>query len=107
MFLTTRETQILIRARTKADLGAKEARKERMGKLPFGFTVGEDRVHLMPCLHEQVILQRIHTLRQNGHSLRKIADALNHEGRFNRQGKPWNHVSLHTLCKDIDQRLAA
>jgi len=97
----------LIRARTKAALGAKKARNERMGKLPFGFMVADDGVHLMPCPHEQVILQRIHTLRQEGYSLRKVADALNHEGRLNRQGLPWNHVSLHTLCKDIDQRLAA
>lgn len=96
----------LIRARTKAALGAKKARNERMGKLPFGFTT-DDGVHLVPCNEEQSILQRINTLRQEGYSLRKVADALNHEGRLNRQGKPWNHVSLHTLCKDIDQRLAA
>jgi DNA invertase Pin-like site-specific DNA recombinase len=97
----------LIRARTKSALGAKKARNERMGKLPFGFTTADDGVHLMPCDEEQSILQRINTLRQDGYSLRKVADALNSEGRFNRQGLPWNHVSLHTLCKDIDRRLAA
>jgi DNA invertase Pin-like site-specific DNA recombinase len=96
----------LIRARTKAALQAKRARNERMGKLPFGFTT-DDGVHLVPCAEEQSILHRINTLRQEGYSLRKVADALNSEGRFNRQGLPWNHVSLHTLCKDLDWRLAA
>lgn len=97
----------IIRARTKAALGAKKARGERMGKLPWGFTVANDGVHLVPCPLEQSILQRINTLRQAGYSLRKVAAALNSEGRFNRQGLPWNHVSLHTICKDLDQRLAA
>lgn len=96
----------IIRARTKAALGAKKSRGERMGKLPFGFTT-DDGVHLSSCPNEQSILQRINTLRQEGYSLRKVADALNSEGRFNRQGLAWNHVSLHTLCKDIDRRLAA
>ncbi len=77
-----------------------------MGKLPFGFTTN-DGVHLVPCPDEQSILQRINELRQAGYSLRKVADALTNEGRFNRQGLAWNHVSLHTLCKDLDRRLAA
>jgi DNA invertase Pin-like site-specific DNA recombinase len=97
----------LIRARTRAALQAKKARNERVGKLPFGFQLSADGVHLEPCPDEQSILERINELRQAGYSLRKVADALNNESRFNRQGKPWNHVSLLTLCRDIDQRLAA
>lgn len=97
----------IIRARTKAALGAKKARNERVGKLPFGFQLADDGIHLEPCPEEQSILERINELRQAGYSLRKVADALNNETRFNRQGLPWNHVSLHTLCKDIDRRLAA
>ena len=99
------EVQI-IRARTKAALAAKRARNERMGKLPFGFTT-HDGVHLAPCPEEQSILQRIATLRAEGYSLRAIAIALNDERQFNRQGQPWNHVSIHTICKDLDRRLAA
>ncbi len=96
----------LIRARTKSALGAKKSRGERMGKLPFGFTTS-DGVHLTPCPQEQAILQRVASLRGEGYSLRAIAAALNNEGRFNRTGDQWNHVSIHTICKDLDQRLAA
>lgn len=97
----------LIRARTKAALGAKKARNERMGKLPYGFTTDSDGVHLIPCPGEQSILKRIASLKDGGHSLRAIAKALNEDGLFNRQGNPWNNVSILTLTKDLDKRLAA
>lgn len=97
----------LIRARTKAALGAKKARGERMGKLPFGFTVDVSGIYVVPCEAEQLILRKIAELKQAGYSLQKIADALNHQALFNRQGNPWNPVLLHTICKDLDQRLAA
>jgi DNA invertase Pin-like site-specific DNA recombinase len=97
----------IIRARTKAALGAKKARGERMGKLPYGFTVADDGVHLIPCPGEQLILRRIADLRDSGFSLRAIAKALNEDGLFNRQGNPWNNVSILTLTKDLNERLAA
>ena len=96
----------VIRARTKAALAAKKVRGERMGKLPYGFTVADDGVHLVPCASEQQILQRLVSLRGQGHSLRKMADTLNRESRFNRYGRPWNNVLLHRLCKDLEQRVA-
>ena len=97
----------LIRARTKAALQAKKARGERMGKLPYGFTVAEDGVHVVPCPHEQTVLQRIAVFRREGYSLRKVAATLNANGHFNRQGHPWNQVLLHSICQDGDQRWMA
>jgi len=97
----------LIRARTKAALQAKKARGERMGKLPYGFTVAEDGVHRVSCPHEQTVLQRIAVFRQEGYSLRKVAATLNANGHFNRQGHPWNQVLLHSICQDWDQRWMA
>ena len=94
----------LIRARTKAALGAKKARGERMGKLPFGFTT-QDGIHLAPCPREQQILQRFAALRHAGYSLRAIARVLNDEGLLNRQGNRWNHVLLHGIGKNLEQRL--
>ena len=97
----------IIRARTKAALGSKKARGERMGKLPFGFTVDVDGIHVVPCESEQFILRVIAKLRQSGYSYQKIADALNEQELFNRQGNLWNPVLLHTICKNISHRLAA
>ena len=97
----------VIRARTKSALGAKKARGERMGKILFGFMVDSDGVHVVPCEHEQSILRIIADFRNDGYSLQRIANALNNKSMFNRQGNPWNPVLLHTICKDLDQRLAA
>lgn len=92
---------------TKKALGAKKERGERMGKLPYGFQVDVDGVHVVPCELEQIALRKIAELRSAGYSLQRIANALNNQSMFNRQGNPWNPVLLHTICKDIDQRLAA
>ena len=97
----------VIRARTKAALGAKKARGERMGKIPFGFEVDDDGVHIVPCEKEQVVLRKIVELRNDKYSLQRIANALNNQSMFNRQGNPWNPVLLHTICKDIETRIAA
>ena len=96
----------LIRARTKAALQAKKARGERMGKLPYGFTVAEDGVQVIPCPHEQTVLQRMARLRQEGYSLRQVAGLLNAASRFNRHGRRWNHVLLHAICQNLEKRLA-
>ncbi len=97
----------LIRARTKAALYAKKVRGERMGKLPYGFTVADDGVQVVPCSGEQMILQRISILRGQGYSLRQVAALLNAASRFNRHGRRWNQVLLHTICQNLNQRLMA
>ncbi len=97
----------LIRARTKAALQAKKARGERMGKLPYGFTVADDGVQVVPCPGEQTVLQRIAGLRGQGYSLRQVAALLNAAHRFNRHGRRWNQVLLHAICQDLNQRLTA
>lgn len=97
----------VIRARTKAALGAKKARGERMGKIPFGFQADDDGIHIIPCAIEQSALRKIGELKNAGYSLQRIANALNSQGVFNRQGNPWNPVLLHSICKDLSQRLAA
>lgn len=78
-----------------------------MGKIPFGFMVDVDGVHIVPCELEQSILRKISELKNDGYSLQRIANALNNQSMFNRQGNPWNPVLLHTICKDLDQRIAA
>ena len=95
----------LIRARTKAALQAKKARNERMGKLPYGYRVASDNIHLKPNPKEQAILRRIAELRKAGLYQREIAQRLNQEQLFNRRGQPWNQPMIHLLLKRLDMRL--
>jgi DNA invertase Pin-like site-specific DNA recombinase len=79
----------LIRARTRAALEAKRARGERVGSIPFGFTLAADGVHLVLDRHEQAIILRARSLRGRGLSFRAVAARLATEGRTNRKGRPF------------------
>ena len=78
-----------------------------MGKLPYGFTVADDGVQVVSCAAEQTVLQRSALLRGQGYSLRQVAALLNAASRCNRHGRRWNHVLLHAICQDLNQRLTA
>src|SRR6516165_6562393 len=54
--------RLVIRARTKAALGAKKKRGERVGGIPYGFELGADGVHLVPSAAEQEVLGLIREL---------------------------------------------
>lgn len=90
---------------TKKALSAKKARGERMGKLSYGFKLSDDGVHVVPCELEQSILRKVCEVKNDGYSLQRIANTLNDQSMFNRQGNPWNPALLHTICKDLDQRI--
>jgi hypothetical protein len=57
------------RARTKAALAAKKARGERVGSVPFGYTLTEGG-KLAPEPVEQVVAGKVRELRASGLSLR-------------------------------------
>jgi len=90
---------------TKGALSKKRDRGERLGKLPYGFQVDDDGIHVVPCDTEQEGIRQIAQFRAAGYSLQKTANALNNQSLFNRQGNPWNPVLLHAICKNIDQRI--
>lgn len=92
--------RLVIKARTKAALGAKKARGERVGHIPFGMRLAADGVHLEDDATEQATIRKVEELRKAGLSLRQIADYLNNNGLFKRGGAPWNHVNLHGLCRN-------
>jgi DNA invertase Pin-like site-specific DNA recombinase len=76
----------LIRARTKAALGAKRARGERVGTLPFGFQLSADGRTLEPNPLEQQTLALIRELRASKYTLERIAAELNQRGYVTRRG---------------------
>jgi DNA invertase Pin-like site-specific DNA recombinase len=79
----------LIRARTSAALAAKRARGERVGSIPFGFTVAYDGLHLVVAGDEQATVERARELRGRRLSLRATAVRLAAEGHLSRKGRPF------------------
>ncbi len=78
----------LIRARTKAALGAKRARGEKTGgDAPYGFAAVDGR--LVALESEQAVIARARELSAEGRSLRAVASALAAEGHTSRTGRPF------------------
>jgi len=77
----------MIRARTRAALAAKRARRELVGAVPYGFALRGDGVHLMAARQEQATIARARDLRARGLSLRAVAAKLASEGRVSRRGR--------------------
>jgi DNA invertase Pin-like site-specific DNA recombinase len=83
----------LIRARTRAALGVKRGRGERVGQVPFGFRLGADGVHLEAHDEEQRAVVRVRTLRAEGLSLDGVAARLNAEG-VPARGERWYGMTV-------------
>ncbi len=79
----------VIRARTRAALGVKKARGERVGEVAYGFRVAVDGVRLEHDEAEQGVLAVVRELRAAGLSQRAIASALTERGLLSRSGKPF------------------
>src|SRR6202171_3051430 len=65
--------------RTRDALSHKRRNGERVGNLPYGYRLAEDRLHLQADAAEQAVMARIGQLRP-GHTLRQIAARLNELG---------------------------
>ncbi len=87
----------LIAARTKAALAAKSALGERVGKVPYGYRLGGDGVHLVEEPAEQAVIARARELNAPNMSCQAIADQLADEGLLNRAGKPFARQAIHLL----------
>lgn len=88
----------LIRARTKAALGMKKLRGQRVGSVPFGYLVGTDGATLHPEAGEQAVIERVRVLRAEGLPIRAIVETLNAEGRPAR-GARWHVTSVARLLR--------
>lgn len=88
----------LIAERTVMALAHKKAKGQRVGHIPFGSRLAADGVHLEQDEKEQWILREIRVMRDQGRSLRKIADELN-ERRVCNRGNRWNHVAVKRVAK--------
>jgi site-specific DNA recombinase len=76
----------------------KRRKGERISRrIPYGFTLADDGVKLVPDATEQATLRTIRDLRAAGATLRAIVDHLNHHLVPTKGGKPWNVSTVHTL----------
>lgn len=84
--------------RIKAALAAKKARGERVGSIPFGYELGDNR-KLRPNPKEVPTVEKMIEYRKQGMSLRKIASQINEDGLRNRKGSLWTSDSLSNALK--------
>lgn len=108
----------LLRKRVKEKLQSKKNRGERYSRyLPYGFglhetklipiRVGEEVVMkrgiLVPVYEEQQTLIQMYKLADEGLSHQKIATNLHEQGYRNREGKPFQKMSIYRILARRDQ----
>ena len=70
-----------------------------MGKIPYGYMVGADGIHLEINTHEQEVLALMKDLKRYL-SLRQIAEELNEHQIFKRNGKPWHYSCVRLVINN-------
>ena len=85
--------------RTRDALRHKRSQGQRVGNIAFGFRLAPDGEHLEQNPTEQAALEEIRKLRSQGHSMRRIAAALNHRRYRTRRGTPWRLESVARVLK--------
>lgn len=83
----------LISERTKGALHFKKTKGERVGQLPYGYTVDRDGIQLVPIEPELLVINQIAEWRQAGATLQKIADRLEALKIPSKGGQPKWHPS--------------
>ena len=89
----------VIRTRTRAALKVKRERGEKTGgRVPFGFSLDADGIHLVENESEQAIIAIVLDLRRDGMSIRAIAERLNTDG-VPARGTRWHRTTVDRLLK--------
>lgn len=87
----------IIRARTRAALGVKRGRGERIGEVPYGFRLAADDTHVEPDAAEQAVIAKVMEMRAAGLSIRSIVAECARAGIVSRAGRPLNSTQIHRL----------
>jgi len=84
---------------TREALRHKKKKGERVGNIPFGFRLSPEGRRLEADAVEQDAMTAINKLRAQGHSLRRIAVALNRQGHRTRCGSAWRPESVNRIIQ--------
>lgn len=71
------------------------------GTAPFGFRRQGRGLPLVEDEAEQHTLRQIRQMRDEGRTLREIADALNEAGYLTRRGTPWKFQYVDSILKSV------
>lgn len=80
----------LISERTKGALAHMAAQGRRIGEVPYGFRLAEDRLHLVEDAAEQEVLSSIRDLKARGRTWAQVAEELNGRGLSTKKGCRWS-----------------
>ncbi len=110
----------LLRKRIKEKIGAKKKKGERYSRyLPYGYALHETKMVpirkgdeiimkrgvLVPVYEEQKLLDRIYDLADEGHSYGRMAKILNDQGYRNREGNPFQKMSIYRILVRKEQAM--
>jgi site-specific DNA recombinase len=88
----------LVSERTTTVMAHKRANGQRVGSIPYGFDLDDDGTTLVENDSEQGVLALIESLREDGYSLRAIADELSARGIPTKQGRrSWTHSTVQRI----------
>ncbi len=87
----------IIAERTREALAYKRQNGERIGTVPYGFTLAKDGTHLMPVPAERRVLAQIAKARQRGKSYERIADDLNADRILTKGGGRWYPATVRSV----------
>jgi DNA invertase Pin-like site-specific DNA recombinase len=86
--------------RTRDALRHKINRRERCGKVRFGFDLASDGKTLVVNAGEQAVIRLMADLRSRGNTLREIADMLTARGIRTKEAKAaWTHTAVRRILE--------
>jgi site-specific DNA recombinase len=86
--------------RTCSAMAHKKSKGERVGTVPFGYTLSADGVTLKENADQLRAIELIHSLKESGYSLRAIAEALEAAGIATQNGQAkWQHTTVSSILK--------
>lgn len=89
----------MIGQRTSSALQAKKRRNERVGEIPYGYSLGADGVHLEENPAQQAVIRRILSLRASGASIRAICKKLDSEDVPPAKASQWGTATVLRLIR--------